>query len=410
MKISERIIDEIKSDLKENHSELYLSAFTNLDEREVLKRIVQEQHKTLLNDEEKVNHVIQEIVGLGIIDDIVNKDPDVTDIGYNASKLIIETPNEKYEYQEELEEDYIEKIIQKFANAVGKEFTPKNPILDAALGNLRISATHKVNSPYGTTMSIRVSRPKLALREENFEDFAPIYMLDFFKAAVKTRCNIVISGEVGTGKTELQKFLTSFIPFDEKIGHIEDVQEGHVKELFPDKDIISWLVTPSVSYSTLIKAMLRNNPVWINIAETREREAYEMIQAVLSGHHIITTTHAVNARTIPTRLVNMAKMGYQVDEKALMNDIFRYFQFGIHIKKKKIKGRTVRFLSEVVEYMDNGQALTVFEVEENNDEFIYKVGNYSSDFEKRLLEYGSSYKGLPLENRSLKDDLELINV
>lgn len=385
--ISHEILQEIKKDLKEYHSELYLESFVNMDAREVLKRIVKEKHQTILKDDERLNYVVSEIVGLGVIDDIISKDHSVTDVSFNGTSLIVETPSEKYEHESVIEEDYINQIIQKFANAVGKEFTPKSPILDAALNNLRINAVHRSISSYGTTMAIRVSRPVLALNHSNFDNFAPEYMLEFFEAAVASRCNIVIAGEVGTGKTEFQKFLTSFIPFNEKIGWIEDTLEGHVKELFPEKDIISWLVTPSTNHSTLIKAMLRNNPTWINVSETRGEEAYEMIQAVLSGHRIITTAHTVNAKAIPTRFINMAKMGYDVDEKSLERDIFRYFQLGVFIKKKRINGKMVRFLSEVVFFLENGECHTIFEAIEKNETLTHRFYSLPLEFIKRLEEF-----------------------
>lgn len=393
--ISDAILEDIKKDLKENHSELYLNAFLNLNARHELREVLRKEHKTLLNTEEKVDYVIQETVGLGVIDEILNKNPNVTDISFNGTQLIIETPEDKFPYSGQVDENYIIKIIQKFANAVGKEFTPKSPILDAAFGNLRLNAVHKVNSPYGTSMAIRVTRPRLALNEENFVNFAPRYMFDFFKAAIETKSNIVISGETGTGKTELQKFLVSFIPFEQKIDLIEDTLESHMKELFPDKDITSWLATGGVTFTDLIRAALRNNPTWILVSETRGKEAYEMIQAVLTGHKIITTVHAVNAAAIPSRFVNMAKMGYQVDEKSLKEDIYRYFQFGVHIKKKRINGKMVRYLSEVVEYLEGGKINKIFEAQEINDEFIYKSYDYSEDFAKRLLEHGSKYQGIP---------------
>lgn len=386
--ISPEILQEIKDDLKRNHSELYLEAFVDLDARDVLKKVIAEKHKTILSKDERLNYVVSEIVGLGVIDDIITKDKSVTDVSFNGTDLIVETPFEKYIHEADVDESYIIKIIQKFANAVGKEFTPKSPILDAALNNLRINAVHKTVSIYGTTMSIRVTRPKLALNHDNFDSFAPVEILNLLESAVKVGSNIVISGEVGTGKTELQKFLTSFTPFEDKIGWIEDVAEGHVKELFPDKDIMSWLVTPGTSISTLIKAMLRNNPRWINVTETRDEAAYEMIQAVLSGHSIITTTHTVNARAIPTRFVNMAKMGYEVDEKSLERDIYRYFHLGIHVKKKRINGVMRRYLSEIVYFLEDGTCQSIFEVVEENNRHIYKVGELPEEFKKMLKEYG----------------------
>lgn len=396
--VNESVLGEIKKDLKENYPEVYLDAFLNIEARDILKRLLREKHKTLLSDNERLEYVIQETVGLGVIDDILNKYELVTDISYNATDLTIETPEKKFVYEEEVEEDYVIKIIQKFANAVGKEFTPKSPILDASFSNLRINAVHKVNSPYGTTMSIRVTRPILALNEDNFKTFAPMYILDLFQAMIEVGSNIAIAGETGTGKTELQKLLVGFIPWDQKIVTGEDTLEGHFKTLYPDKDIMSWLTTNSVSFTDLIKAALRNNPAWIIISETRGKEAYEMIQSVLSGHRIITTLHSVNARAIPSRIVHMVKEGHQVDEKPLTESIYRYFDFGVHIKRKKINGKTVRYLSEIVEYLDGEEANTVFEMKVRGNKFMPKIGVLSDNFKEKLLEFDLDYQGLPKED------------
>ena len=399
--VNDAILDEIKNDLKVNYPELYLDAFLNMEARELLKDVIKKKHAVLLKDDERLNYVVQETVGLGVIDDILIKYPLVTDISYNATELTIETPEEKFFYKEHIEEDYIIKIIQKIANAVGKEFTPKSPILDASFSNLRINAVHKVNSPYGTTMSIRVTKARLALNNDNFKCFAPSYMCEFLRIIIEIGSNIIISGEVGTGKTELEKFLVGFIPFDQKIIICEDTLEGHFKDLYPDKDIISWITTNGISFTDLIRAALRNNPAWIIISEVRGKETYEMIQAILSGHRVISTAHTVNAKATPTRLVNMAKQGYQFDEKALRDDIYRYLDFGIHIKKKKINGKTIRYLSEVVEYLEGEKTNTIFEMEVIEDKFIPKTGTFSNDFMKKLVEYGSSLKELPDSKESI---------
>ena len=94
----------------------------------------------------------------------------------------------------------------------------------------------------------------------------------------------------------------------------------------------------------------------------------------------------------------MAKQGYQVDEEALRGDIYRYFHFGIHIKKKKVNGKTVRYLSEIVEYLDGEKTNTVFEMKVEDDKFIPQIGTYSNDFKNKLIEFGSIYKGLPCYN------------
>ncbi|GAF66461.1 type II/IV secretion system protein [Bacillus sp. TS-2] len=394
--INQNLMESIKKELKEKHPTLFVSAFTNLEDREVLKQILKEEHSTLLgNDVDKLDYLIQELVGLGIIDNIVSRKEEVTDIYFNSTELIVETNMEKYIYDGEVSEDYAIKLIQKFAFAVGKEFTPKTPILDAAVSNLRINAVNQVNAPYGTTFATRVARPKLMLTEDNWDVFAPEYMLEFFKMAITTKSNIVISGETGTGKTELQKFLVGHMLFEDKIIMIEDVLESHIKTLFPHLDIISWLTAGGVTLTDLIKAALRNNPKWLLISETRGEEAYEMMQAVLAGKSIVTSLHSKSAKAIPRRFVHMAKTGYQFDEHSFLDDIYRYFDFGVHIKKKKVNGKTIRYLTEVVEFLEDGTANTVFERIDRMGKVTYKTYDLSDEFKNKVMELNLVYPGLP---------------
>lgn len=310
--IKPEILKNIQESLIQSHAELIVRGLLDPAARDELKQVVMKEHPyEVRGNEDIVEYIVQETVGTGIIEEII-RDETVTDIGYNGTDLIIETNDKKMKYtgNREITEEYIIRIIQKFANANGKDFTPKNPILDGKFGNIRINAVHGQISTAGTTMSLRVVRPQLALREDNFVDFAPEFMYAVFESVIKLRTNIVISGETGTGKTEFQKLLASFIDFKHKIVLIEDTPETFLKEMFPDKDILSWLTSADITITDLVKAALRNNPRWILVSETRGQEAYEMIQAVLSGHHIVTSLHAINARAIPKRLINMAKMGY----------------------------------------------------------------------------------------------------
>lgn len=387
--VREDILKGIADDIKESNPKLYLDAFTDEIARESLAKLIFSENDWL--DAEALDYVMQQLVGLGVIEEII-KDHDVTDISYNGTDLIVNTNNSgKYVFEKNFSEDKVIKIIQKIANAVKKEFTQKNPILDAQLKTLRLNAVHKVSSPYGTTMALRVARPKLALTKNNFENFAPIYMYDFFEAVIKSRANILIAGEVGTGKTEFQKLLMSFVPFDQKIVWIEDVREGHIKELFPEKDVHSYLTNEITSILDLTKAGLRNNSAWISVAEVRGFEAFELLNAVLSGHNIVTTLHSVNAKAIPKRFSHMVKMGYDsVDDKDLINDIKTYIQFGVHIKKTTINGKVKRYLSEVVEYRPDGD-ITIFKQTYTKKGFEIVCNPYSSEFENQLIEQHSDY-------------------
>ncbi|EAC2557519.1 type II/IV secretion system ATPase subunit [Listeria monocytogenes] len=400
-KLEAAIIDEIRTSLRTSYSEVYNEAFSDEAARSALVEIIKQEFPML--DPEQTDYAVQEIVGLGFIEGIM-KDQDVTDIAFNGQDVIVErnnAPKERYhlpQLSDEIEDDVIKKIT-KFANAVGKDFTNRSPILNASLRQLRINAVHRINSPYGATMALRSSKPLLALNQNNFSEFAPTDVLPLLQALVSIRSNIVIAGETGTGKTELQKLLMSFIDFEERIILIESVLENYAKELFPTKDIFSWLTDEATSTETLIKAALRSHPIWIIIAETLGQEAYEMMQAVLSGHHIITTLHAVNTAAIPERLLNMSKMGYKVDEKSYLDNVYKYFQIGAHIKKRRINGKMVRYLSELVEYEEDHSIRILFKATETEKGFDYQYGQLSQELQHKLIEFGVAYEGAFLSKK-----------
>ena len=390
--ITENTVNDVRKSLISAHPELVVQGMLDKSVRKELERIVRREFRDQTGGNERViAYVVRETIGTGIIEEILEKDTSVTDIGYNGSELIIESNDSKiiYESEKDVTDDYIVRLVSKFANANNKEFTSKSPIFDGRFENVRINAVHAQNTApeSGTTMSLRVVRPRLALTKDNFEGFAPLFVLDLFEMMALTKSNIVISGTTGTGKTELHKLITGFIPFNDRIILIEDTPETFLKQMFPEKDIYSWVTSEAVGVTPMIKAGLRNHPVWMMVTETRGSEAYEMIQTVLSGHAIMTSLHTANARAIPSRFVNMAKMGYQLDEAAMLDDIRRYFDFGVHIKKLRYKGRVLRYLEEIVAFDPDGDK-TVFKQRFVNDVFHYETFDLPSSILDAMEELG----------------------
>lgn len=388
--ITPQQVEQIRDDLIRSNASLVIRGMLERDVRSQLEAIVRDEHSIVTNGNPAViEYVVQETIGVGVIEEIL-KDESITDIGYNGRELIIESNDDKYVFDTnfKITDAYIERLVNKFAIANESELTPKKPVFDGRFEHVRVNAVHSQNTApeSGTTMALRVVRPRLALTKDNFEGFAPSYIYDFFNTAVQARSNMVISGSTGTGKTELHKLVSGFIPFNDRILLIEDTPETFMKEMFKDKDIYSWVTSNGVTITDLIKAGLRNNPTWIMVTETRGKEAYEMIQAVLSGHSIITSLHATNARAIPTRLVNMSKMGYELSEEALLDDIARYFQFGVHIKKTRYKGMVIRYLDEIVEFGVDKHT-TVFKQRFVDGVFYSETFELSDEFKAELEEH-----------------------
>ncbi|WP_079707728.1 ATPase, T2SS/T4P/T4SS family [Paraliobacillus ryukyuensis] len=390
-------IEDIKLRIKVNHADLYQSSYSDPDAREALKRIVFEDHKKLLNTEEKLEYVMREIVGLSFME-YYKEDKRITDVGYDGDKLIVQGNGIKKFSIEGISENEILKLISKFSNTTGKELNSKNSVLNTSKDFMRLNAVHRENAINGTTMAIRITRPGLNLTEDNWSEFAPEYMLDFLKASIGARSNIYISGDTGAGKTELQKLMMSYIPFEERIALIETNKDLYAKENFPEKDIFYWVANETQSVDELISyAGLRSFPVWINVGEVLGKEVYQMLQGMLTGHKFITTLHSVNARAIPRRLLGMAKMGYQFDEKMFLEDIYSYSHLGWHNKISKRTGK--RYLSEVVEYHSDFTTTTVFKQVETKNGLVDYVGKLSDEFFDRLEEFDIEYEGLPTNRR-----------
>ncbi|AMC92806.1 hypothetical protein AOC36_02040 [Erysipelothrix larvae] len=343
----------IEDSINTDYPELSVKALFDKQARETLRINLIKDHKGRLS-EDASHRILSEIVGLGFFEELI-KDESITDIGYNGTDLWVKTSDTKRRmHHPDLNEAYILKIIQRFSNYVHQEFSEKSPILNAQLDNIRINAIHRKLSPTGTTMSMRHARNRLVLTHENWHQFAHDAVFDLLDLCLKIGINLVITGEVGTGKTELQKLLIGSIPDDFKLIMVEDTLETHLKDIYPDKDILSWLVAPGFSHTQFIKEALRNDPVYTVLSEARDHAIYEIHQSVLSGHKILLTAHSVNARAFIPRMIGMTKQKFHVDEASLKQEILRYYDFGIHLDKRTVHGKTLRFISEVVEYTDAG--------------------------------------------------------
>lgn len=410
-RIDPSLVKAIREQLMVSHSQMIIDSLDDLSVRIELTQIVKDEFK--IKKDSDLEYVITEIVGTGFIERLLKR-PDITDIGWNGSFLVVETPYSRIVYdKEELDIDdieaYINRLVAKYANAVGKSFNDSYPILDAAYNNVRLNAVHKSLAPDGTTISLRVVRNSLAITEENFDFcFAPMFVLEFLKTIMRSGANLVISGITGTGKTEIQKLAFSYVNPNEKIITIEDVREMHLKELYPEKDILSWVTSVKTTIADEVKASLRNNPRWVVVSETRGAEAYEMYQGLITGQNVVTTLHAENASKIPRRFVSMIMSAYDVDETMLTYDILSSFNFGFHIKRVNYRGVTLRFLEEIIEFSPDGNTTLFKQTFEHGKFYITTGAQVSEEFRAKMAEAGTQDFVFP-ENNHVQIEKQILN-
>lgn len=362
------------------YSEIYVRALAPGGDPDTIEKLIRDDNHfkrfSSYGNKEIAHKYAAELAGLGVIQTLLDESNKpgrdrITDIGFNGRFLTVETNSHKFTYgnkpgQPKIDKAYIAKLIARFAQREGTDgtaFTKEQPLFNGAndANYLRISANHEATAPYGSTLSVRVASPNLALDKTNFDTMAPmnrnLNVYHLLKVLVECHANIMISAETGAGKTELQKMLVGFMKPADRIISIEDVNEMHLPDLYPDLDIFAWntITSPTgkggISISDLVKQALRNNPKWILVAETRGAEAYEMFQSVLSDHAIITTLHAISNESVPSRFIGMSKMGFEIDEDSTERDFLRYMHIGIHLTRKEINGRIIRYIDEIAEFV-----------------------------------------------------------
>jgi pilus assembly protein CpaF len=352
--------------------------------------------------------------------DILNKlfqDENITDISFNGKDIFVQhNKRGRYKISDGFDPNQIENYVKQLTYQNNQQFNDEQPILDTEFPNLRINAVHKTIAPYGMTVSLRSSVASLKINKYD-KSIAPMSIFSLLEACVKANCNIIISGKTGSGKTEMQKYLVGFIPDNDKIVLIEDTLDTHLKEIYPDKDILSWKINTKlekpIMFDELIKAGLRNNPDWIIISETRGSEAYSMLKSCLSGHHIITTIHSNNAKSNVERIIHMCKEKYQLDQKLLGSMICDNFNLGIHLDHIVDEFGVKRFISEVVEYISYDSDGTIINplftrittINKKNGRFMYNVNYKYGKMSEKLFQRLASYKVLNTEtDRFIKEE------
>ena len=294
-------------------------------------------------------------VDFGPLQEYLDND-DITDISYSnggqvwlktLSKGVFRTVNTA------VNNAFMEKMAFQCANSMGKSFNMANPFLDAESDELRMNFVHDSIARNGIAVLIRKTPAKIRLEKDKIikEDYIRLDIHDFILKCVEGHCNILVSGETGSGKTEFVKYMAAHTKYDEKIITIEDTLELHLDKIFPERDIVAMKTNNIASYADVLVTCMRQNPRWILLSEVRSAEAVMAVRdSISSGHNILSTIHADKAESIPSRLYSLLESSIDMDQ--FLRSIHRYVQLGVHIKgyySKELQ-RFKREVAEVVEF------------------------------------------------------------
>lgn len=343
-----------------------------------------------------------------ILKELIRND-NITDISFNGKDIFVQDNIKgRYKLQEHVDFNSIYNYVKQLTYENNEQFNDENPILDTELENLRVNAVHQSITKSNITLGLRVSKANLRIQQYD-KEIAPKIVFDLLQSCIKARCNVLISGKTGSGKTEMQKYLVKYINDTDKIVLIEDTMDSHLKDLYPDKDILSWTTNERINYAIdfdkLIKTALRNNPEWIIISETRGSEAYSMLKSCLSGHHIITTLHSTDAKSNVERLIHMCKEEYNLDQQLLGSMICDNFDLGIHLDYTIDNEGVKRYIAEIVEYVDYNEKGTIVnplfkketKIRKINDTYNYTTSYHYGKISKNLFNKLASEKVITKE-------------
>ena len=280
-------------------------------------------------------------------------DDTITDIDYNGDSVLVRDINNNRWFTDiKLSEEFVGMLCKNISNAIGENFNKTNNVLEVDTDCMRFEVIHESAATSGRAITIR--KMPMYLRYETPEEviergLATKECINFLLNCVKAKLRIDICGEIGAGKTELARFLSSYIPKTEKAFIIDDQDNWHYRDINPGADCISISVSDTMSYDKALKTALRSNATWVMLSEARGEEVKSMIQCWTSGAAGISTIHTLDARNISDRILNM--MPTRRDADRLENDVYEYVNIGVRVAIKKDKhGNDVRRIDQVCTY------------------------------------------------------------
>ncbi len=275
------------------------------------------QHHALNLAERKqlTSDVLDELLGLGPLEPLL-KDPSITDILVNGhANIFVEQHGRLNRSPARFKDDrHLLRIIQKIVSAVGRRVDESAPLVDARLADgSRINAVVPPLAVDGPLLSIRkFAKIPIDLDRLISIGSVPVEVAEVLRAVVLAKRNIIISGGTGSGKTTLLNAMSAFIDNHERIVTIEDsaelqLQQEHVARLETRPPNIEG--SGEVAQRDLVKNSLRMRPDRIIVGEVRAGEAFDMLQAMNTGHEgSMTTVHANSPRDALSRIEQMIGM------------------------------------------------------------------------------------------------------
>lgn len=332
-----------------------------------------------------VARVVDEVVGLGPIDGMI-RDPSVSEVMVNANDEVY-FEREGILYLSDVrfrDSEHVLRIIERIVAPLGRRVDESSPMVDARLPDgSRVNVIIPPVSPKSPTITVRKFRAdKMTMDELITAGTVEAEVAQFLKACVRLRLNILISGGTGTGKTTFLNALSAYIPETERIITIEDpteikLQQPHVVSLEARPPNIDG--KGEITQRELLRNTLRMRPDRIIIGEVRGPEAFDMLNAMNTGHEgSLSTVHANSPRDALARVENMVMMAnLELPDRAIREQVSSALHLIVQLARFSDGVRRVTHISEITGM--EGQIVTMQD--------LFQFVQTGVDSEGRILGY-----------------------
>lgn len=386
-KIHDRLIDLIDLSLLDTIDQSVLKS----EIRDLMEKILREDGLgmplNLIERDRLFSEIQDEVFGLGPLEPFL-QDPKVSDILVNTYNRVYVEKFGKLELTDARFKDdaHLMKIIDKIVSSLGRRVDESSPMVDARLPDgSRVNAIIPPLAIDGPTLSIR----RFAVVPLELDDLIHIGTLtpqigELLKGLVRAKLNVLISGGTGSGKTTLLNVISRFIPEEERIVTIEDAAELQLQQ----EHIVRLETRPpniegrgEVTQRDLVKNSLRMRPDRIIVGEVRGHEAFDMLQAMNTGHEgSLTTIHANSPRDALMRLETMVAMAnLEIPSGFLRRYISSALDVIIHVNRFADGKRKLTSLQEITGM--EGDVITLQEIFSYRRKGIDAEGEVQGSFE-----------------------------
>ena len=348
--------------------------------------------------DELVAAVSDEVLGLGPIESLA-KDASISEIMVNdVDQIFYEKEGRLYLSSVRFRDhEHIMRIIERIVAPLGRRVDESSPMVDARLEDgSRVNVIIPPVASKSPTITIRKFRAdKMTIEDLIGTGTLTRELAEFLRACVQVRLNILVSGGTGTGKTTILNALSGFIPDTERIVTIEDptelrLQQGHVVSLEARPPSLEG--TGEVTQRDLVRNALRMRPDRIIIGEVRGSEAFDMMQAMNTGHEgSLSTVHANAPRDSLARIENMILMsGLDLPMRAIREQMASAIHMIIQIARLSDGTRKITHVTEIVGV--EGDVVTMQDIFRYEQRGIDSDGKVLGDFKGTGLRPGFTEK------------------